>query len=293
MRIGAGTPAHLAQRGLDAKLYTRCGELRGALIATTRDPEGCVVSVLEDEQRSLQGICLITSEGCIQVFVREEHRGKGWGRKLVQMACIISPRHRSELHAGPGDHFAQSVAFWRQQGIKVVDPESDFTLPPDLRRKIEQGNTIFVHVAADRIRRSTVAALYLGGTFERDVPEYYNSIQTHLEDLEAFHCSTTFDPSKLPCHYILFHVGEQFYSTAIAIERPDLSIEIQLFVDPKKRRQGYGQMIIDTIKEVYPGRTLWGYHTTTSRKLMLFNGIKNLRKELDEYPVPAGAEAVG
>lgn len=42
--------------------------------------------------------------------------------------------------------------------------------------------------------------------------------------------------------------------------------------------------IIDTIKEVYPGRTLWGYHTDTSRSLLLSNGVKNLRKELDEYP---------
>lgn len=291
MQIGAGTPAHLAQRGLDAKLYTQYGSLRGALLATTRDPEGCVVSVLEDEQRNLQGLCLIQRDGMIQVFVREEHRGKGWGRKLVQMACIISSRHRSELYAAPGDAFAPSVDFWRRERIKTIDPEGFFTLSTNQYRALKEGKTLLVHVAADRVQRSTITALYMQGAFERDVPEYYNSIKTHLGDLEFFLSDTTRDYTKLPCHYIVFHMGEEFYSTGIAIERPDQSIEIQLYVDPSKRRQGMGQKIIDTIKEVYPGRTLWGYHTDTSRSLLLSNGIKNLRKELDEYPEFAGVAA--
>lgn len=298
MQIGAGTPAHLAQRGLDAKLYTKHGELRGALIATTRDPEGCVVSVLEDEQRNLQGICLIQQDGCIQVFVREEHRGKGWGRKLVQMACIITPRHRSELRAGPGDAFAPSVEFWRRENIPVIQFDGMYFLPPGAHRQMQGGKIMLLHSPADRMRRDTITTLYLHGAFEQDVPENYNCIKNHLAELEPCLSSPFRDPTKLPCHYIVFHMGSgsfgpRFYSTGIAIERPDNSIEIQLYVDPTKRRQGMGQKIIDTIKEVYPGRKLWGYHTDTSRKLLLFNGINNLRKELDEYPVPAGAEAVG
>lgn len=298
MRIGAGTPAHLAQRGLDAKLYNQYGELRGALIATTRNPEGCVVSVLEDEQYNLQGICLIEEDGRIQVFVREEHRGKGWGRKLVQMACIISSRHRSELYAAPGDAFAPSVDFWRRERIKTIDPEGFFTLSTNQYRALKEGKTLLVHVAADRVQRSTITALYMQGAFERDVPEYYNSIKNRLAELEFFLSNPVFDYTQLPCHYIVFHMGSgscgpRFYSTGIAIERSDGSIEIQLYVDPTKRKQGMGQKIIDTIKEVYPDRTLWGYHTDTSRSLLLSNGIKNLRKELDEYPVPAGAAAVG
>lgn len=298
MRIGAGTPAHLAQRGLDAKLYNQYGELRGALIATTRNPEGCVVSVLEDEQYNLQGICLIEEDGRIQVFVREEHRGKGWGRKLVQMACIISPRPRSELQAGPGDAFVPSVDFWRREQIPVHEPDGMFLLPASAYQEMKAGNTLLLHKAADRLRRNTVTTLYLHGAFERNVPKDYNSIKNCLAELEFFLSNPVFDYTQLPCHYIVFHMGSgscgpRFYSTGIAIERSDGSIEIQLYVDPTKRKQGMGQKIIDTIMDVYPGRTYWGYHTDTSRSLLLSNGIKNLRKELDEYPVPAGTAAVG
>lgn len=283
MFVSAGTPAHLAQQALDAKLYKKDGQLRQALLRTTRTPEGCVVSVLTDEQRVLQGVCLIDQEGWVNVFVNAEHRGQRWGEKLVDMARFVCPKHRSELWAQPGNWFSASVRFWRKCGIQVMDFFDSVCMTSKETKAYKRDGYVLIHKTPERIHWDTLTSLYLAELYEPDSSDEGDGIRGHLSALIDYFAQPLIDVNAGPlCDYILFHIKEEFYSSGIVIERPNQVIELQLYVKPEYRRQGFGQQIIDTVKQTYPDREIWGYYTDSSRALLLRNGIKNKKEGVHE-----------
>lgn len=278
LHISAGTPKDLAVKALAARLFNPDGGMRLLLGAVASgDHVGATVSVLSDETQHLHGVCLITADRQVSVFVRPEVRGKGWGQKLVQMAEIVRPNRSEPIYALPSEHVPKGVRFWEKCRVELRDHGIDPTMHRTEWEEWKAEGQVLLSRRHNHVDPHALEALYIQQLYGDEYSEHHNGIRGQL--------ACVFDEGYAPFEHILFHYSDRYDSCALVSERrahPEGDtvniVELQLYVRESCRNQGLGQQIINEVRLLYPGRTLFGYHTDTSRRLLERNGIIDLRR---------------
>jgi GNAT superfamily N-acetyltransferase len=277
--VAAGTPDWLARQALQAGLFNHNGGLR-FLLEEVADGyhKGATVAVLtENDTQRLHGVAVISNENLISIFVRKEVRGKGWGEKLVRLAQITRGNVSKPIFALPSEDTPKAMRFWQRCGVEVRHHD----IPPLMGQEEIDWRKANGRVLVSRLHNGVPSyvfeALYIRQLFSDEYTDEHDGIRGKLAYL--------FEYQVAPFDYVLYHYGEDYDSCALITERPhELDgnsvkiVELQFFVKEDHRKQGLGQELIDKAKSLYPGRTLFGYHTDTAHRLLKRNGIEDLRR---------------
>lgn len=275
MHVCAGTANQNAKKALGARLYEKGGGLKSMLEQIANGNSPGTVSLLTDSTQHFYGTAVINYYGQVAVYVIPELRGKGWGSKLVGIVKACTTLPQEIIHSLPGTNTVKSVIFWKRNGIKCQALCGGVGMTEEEAHALNNhGKTLICRKAID-VKLTTIEALYIAQVYTNDYSDEHDSIRGHL--------ACMLNENYTPVEYILYHVTGGFASCATVRERAhDVDddttqiVEVQLFVHEDYRKQGLGQEIIDKVKSLYPGQSLFGYHTPTAGRLLQRNGILDL-----------------
>jgi len=279
LHVSAGTAQRLAEQALKARLFNPNGAMKHWLkdVAAGHRP-GSSLAILSDDEQRQHGVSMILDEGIISVYVRPEFRGNGWGEKLVQMVKIIRPNQQQQIYALPSENTPRGVRFWEKCRVEVRDHGLAPAMTPAERDEFARKGGVLIVRDHAGVPMNIFETLYIRQLYGDEYSEYHDGIRGKL--------ACVFEENLAPFDWVLFHYSGEYESCALITERDHLVegnttrvVELQLYVQEQYRRAGLGQEIIDRAQALYPGRTLFGYHTDTSHRLLKRNGVLDLRRE--------------
>jgi GNAT superfamily N-acetyltransferase len=283
LTISTGNPAPLAKQALKYRLYDQDGALKQYLRNVIRTPKGAAVTVLQGQNGVLHGVCLISDYNDIMAYVQPDLRGQGWGTRLIDAALSVDGRRREDVHAGPGKDFIKSVSFWRKCQINCG--QTYLTISKNELIHLEEHNSVLVFRAADKVAMDTYESLYTLGLYEDNTFDDQNGLRGRL--------AAIWNENLIPFDYILYHATVSdvriIVSLAMICERNSGSesvLELQFYVKPIARRTGYGQAVIDRVKQEFPGRRIVGHYTPSAAGLLARNQIEDIKTHtLDPWTI--------
>lgn len=306
LSVGVGNSSAAARDAFLAMLYVKDGLLRDTLINVHQHPDpNNTVALLRHSETSGEtdthpyiyvGVAVILANGHVMAYVQPKFRNKGWARKLVAAARATSLIPATKHFARPGVDFAGTSNFWAALGIDCRQMDEPMKLRQSENDQLYNENRCLLYRAADKVPLQAYEEIYLARLFNTDYTEKQNGLQGQLHSIirEDYN----------PADFVLFHLHQslmitadksmqarQHYDSFATVETKldedrdgvvDVA-HIQLFVHPDKRRQGYGQEMIDLIRKRLPNYALKGHYTPSSRSLYERNGVINLNWKPDDH----------
>ena len=297
LSVGVGNSAAAARDAFMAMLYVKDGLLRDTLVNVHRypDPQNTVALLRHSglaergDKHPYVGVAVILANGHVMAYVHPDYRYKGWGAKLVHAARATTLVAADKHFARPGVDFAGTSNFWARLGIDCRQMDEPMKLRQSENDQLYKENRCLLYRAADKVPMQAYEEIYLARLFNTDYSEKQNGLQGQLHSI--------INEEYNPVDFVLFHI----HQSAVVMPGQDIQLRqnydsfatvetkldedqdgvvdvahIQLFVAPERRRQGYGQEIIDLIRKRLPNYTLKGHYTPSSRSLYERNGIINL-----------------
>lgn len=120
--VSCGTPHVQAARALTSGLYEKDGLLRPYFKEVIGRRRTATISLLhaDCDPPTYHGVCLIDQSKMVQIYVRPEVRGQGYGKRLFDAALAVSGEKKKDLTAGFGDDLVKSSAFWLKMGLSQI-----------------------------------------------------------------------------------------------------------------------------------------------------------------------------
>lgn len=124
VKIQAESTQLNARRALDSELYFKdedsCGAMFGMLELAAKYSECTkfviLIATIEDKD---VGVCVVSNNRHLNVFVKQEYRGNKVGEQLIHKALEITGLNRNTCYASIGDDLLASMKFWKRLNIYV------------------------------------------------------------------------------------------------------------------------------------------------------------------------------
>lgn len=156
----SGEPERMAKIALEHKLYDPKGTLKGHFtrIAKQKTRETAIALFYVGSKPIAVATC--TSLGMLSVWVNPEHRGKGYGKRVVTMARITRGIDMYRAYALRGEDEKGSKAFWKSMGIYVG--RYYWTIPQGVSARNRRDVANFIaHKKVGDMRKQGISAHYM------------------------------------------------------------------------------------------------------------------------------------
>lgn len=114
--VCSGNAPRLAQIALTHRLYDPHGTLKDHLRALLKFPDSHMVALFYWEESPV-GVATCNRRGLLSVYVHPDHRGRGYGARLIDVAMVMAGHTRYTAFALRGQNSEGSRRFWAKSRI--------------------------------------------------------------------------------------------------------------------------------------------------------------------------------